>query len=166
MDAEACKKVFNEHKDFLFCHVRKRYTLGVQDQDELVQEAFFRLFQKEIPETSAAVRGYLVLTIRNLYIDNYRKRQSHAQYESDYGVLEETQFDSPEADLVRAMEINLVIGVLNKISGETGVRELKMQYMEGLSLKEISEITGESVGTIGSKISRAKKLMKGHIEEI
>lgn len=133
-----------------------RYALSlVHNKDvaqDLVQEACLRINQRGGPWHIA----YFITTIRNCYIDQYRRQQKIAFYPIDdvsHIVAAKTVWPSPDPELENA---------LDKLRVEE--REiLFLSVLEEYSAREIAELTGRPRGTILSMLHRAKKKLRGWI---
>lgn len=133
-----------------------RYALSLVHNKEvaqdLVQEACLRINQREGPWTIA----YFITTIRNCYIDQYRRRQKIAFFPIDdvsHIADTNTVWPSPDPELERALDQLRI-----------DEREiLFLSVLEEYSAREIAELTGRPRGTILSMLHRAKKKLRGWI---
>ncbi len=132
-----------------------RYALSLspnrQDAEDLVHDAWIRLDNRygKAPE-----KGLLYTTIRNLYIDRYRRARK-IQF-SEY--VEE--FHSPEdvaPDNITAEEMDRFLHKLRDVEREA----LFLSVVEGYTADEISKMTNTARGTVLSMIHRSRiKLRK------
>ena len=134
-----------------------RYAFSlVHNQDvaqDLVQEACLRINQRGGPWKIA----YFITTIRNCYIDQYRRQQKITFYPIDdvSNIVDpKTIWPSPDPELERA---------LDRLRVEE--REiLFLSVLEEYSAREIAELTGRPRGTILSILHRAKKKLRSWIK--
>jgi len=108
------------------------------------------------------MRAFLYASARNKIIDFRRKKK-----EESLENLAESGFDPKDehahADIERIAEANRVFRLIGGM--EEGVREpLLLRFAEGLSVKEIAEIMGESENTISVRIHRGIKKLQAVIK--
>ncbi|MBE0486179.1 RNA polymerase sigma factor [Marinobacter sp.] len=135
-----------------------RYALALrckeQDAQDLVHEAWIRLNSQLIPLVN---RPRLVRTIRNLYIDRYRREQIlvvESLDEAQIPVIEDTAvFDHSFA----ADDLDACLAKLRPPEREA----LFLNSVEGYTAAEIARITGRPRGTVLSLVHRARLKMKG-----
>jgi RNA polymerase sigma-70 factor, ECF subfamily len=139
-------------------------TRSGSDADDVVQEAFLRAlkyfggFRGDGPAES---RGWLLSIVRNTaYTWQRRHRTDAAAVEFDEALHSEAIGDEhPDAALEKATTRETLVEVLGQLPPM--FREiLVLRELEGLSYKEISEVVGAPVGTIMSRLSRARKRLQ------
>lgn len=158
------EKIYNENIDQLY-----RFTyFRVSDKEkaiDIVQDVFFKYFKyledsldKEY-DIDFNHKAYLFKSIRNTIIDHYRKKQTQSlddlldngfEYSSDEDVSHATSLDIDYKDILKSIK------KLDMDSQEL----IYMRFIEGLSLTDISEITGQKENTISVKIHRILEKLK------
>lgn len=152
------ENIYNGNIDHLF-----RFALfRVSDKEkaiDIVQDVFFKYFrylEDSLDKDYEIVfnhKAYLFKTIRNTIIDHYRKKHTQSlddllesgyEYSSDEDITYNT---SLEIDYKKILE---TIKTLDQDSQEL----IYMRFIEGLSLGDISEITGQKENTVSVKIHR------------
>jgi len=139
-------------------HLSAAYTLARYlmrngpDADDVVQEAFLRAlkyFGGFRGDAATGTRPWLLAIVRNTAYTWQRRRRS------EIGAIE---FDeSVHSDAIGGEHPEA--GVSASVS--RAFREiLVLRELEGLSYKEISEVVGVPVGTIMSRLSRARKRLQ------
>jgi RNA polymerase sigma-70 factor (ECF subfamily) len=134
------------------------------DADDVVQEAFLRAlkyFGGFRGDGAAESRGWLLSIVRNTaYTWQRRHRTDATAVEFDEAVHSEAIGDEhPDAALENATTRETLVEVLGQLPPM--FREiLVLRELEGLSYKEISEVVGVPVGTIMSRLSRARKRLQ------
>jgi RNA polymerase sigma-70 factor, ECF subfamily len=120
--------------------------------DDLVQETILRAWAKwEMFQPGTSMRGWLFTILRNIYYSNYRKRSREVQ-DSD-GVYASRLSVSGDQESHLALED--FRKALSKLSAEQ--REVLMLVgAGGLSYQEAATICQTEVGTIKSRLSRAR----------
>ncbi len=150
-------KACEEHSDALF-----RYcSFKISDREiakDLVQETFMKTWSylskgQEIEN----IRAFFYKTLGNLIVDQYRKKKTVS-----LDKLSETGFDpsfDDKENLENKIDGQKAIGLLSQIP-EAYREAIFMRYVEDMTLKEISEITGEHENTIAVKVHRGLKKVK------
>lgn len=156
------------HLDFLY-NIAVKITRNEDDAQDLVQETFlraFRFFDKYEPGTNC--KAWLYRILKNTFINHYRQ-QHRRPSEVDFDSIEETHEvhvrhtgskpANPEQDLMNSMLRDDVRSALEKLPAD--YREaLFLSLVEGFSYREIAEMVGCPIGTVMSRIHRARKLMQ------
>jgi RNA polymerase sigma-70 factor (ECF subfamily) len=132
---------------------------------DIVQEAFLRAYRSFAGYRGENARAWISKIVRNCYYSWLvsRRRKSRLEVDShDFGYTEELILSvpsdecTPEAMLVRDAETQAVRSVLNAMSPP--LREILMlREFEELSYRQISEITALPIGTVMSRLARARK---------
>jgi RNA polymerase sigma factor (sigma-70 family) len=132
---------------------------------DIVQEAFLRAYRSFAGYRGGDVRAWTFTIVRNCYhswlMD--RRRKSHVEVDHD-GEGDSDEFisaipsdeDTPETALVRKAEAQTVRLVLNAMPRP--FREiLVLREIEELSYHQISDITALPIGTVMSRLARARQ---------
>ena len=133
--------------DFV-CRVTHRAELA----EDLTQECFLALVRA--PDRFNPERGslktYLFAIARNLVLKNYRdQRESTEPNESDLAT-------DPRSSLEISSAVENAIRALPHLQQEALVL---FQY-EGLALEEIAQVVGTDVGTVKSRLHRARERLR------
>ena len=156
------------HIDFLY-NLALKITRNEDDAQDLVQETYlraYRFFDKYEPGTKC--KAWLYRIMKNTFINHYRK-QHRRPSEVDFDSIEETQEShvrsssswpqSPEQTLINSIIRDDVRNAFLQLP--QGYREaLALSLLGGKSYKEIADMMDCPIGTIMSRIHRARKLMQ------
>jgi RNA polymerase sigma-70 factor (ECF subfamily) len=163
--------IVGRHKNaivsFLF-----RFTGDFRTAEDLAQEAFLRVFKKIQDYNSTAKFSTWLYTIAsNLAKDEFKRRSRHPARSLDWKSGGDTTRDMPQAkaadttssvpgarlekDEVR-LNVNKALDLLDAHDREI----LVLKDVQGLSYDEIAEILGLPMGTVKSRISRARTAFK------
>ena len=156
------------HLDFLYNSAVK-ITRNEDDAQDLVQETFlraFRFFDKYEPGTNC--KAWLYRILKNTFINRYRQKHRRPA-EVDFDAIEEVHEaqvkhtglkpEDPEERFVTSMLRRDVRLALEKLPAD--YREaLFLSLVEGFSYREIAQMVGCPIGTVMSRIHRARKLMQ------
>jgi RNA polymerase sigma-70 factor (ECF subfamily) len=132
-------------------------THSDQDGEDVVQEAYLRAFRFFDGFRGNHGRAWLLTIVRNTamsWLEGGRASTATREYDEERHA--QAHSDGPEALLLRKDERGQVNVALKKLSVE--FREvLVLREMEDLSYREIAQIAGIPVGTVMSRLSRARK---------
>jgi len=137
-------------------------TRNYADAEDLVQETMvraFRFFHRFEPGSN--FMGWTTTIMRNVFITNYRKSKRRPT-SVDMETLELMMgADNSFEDVVRT---DFVEHALKKLP--LPYREiLRLSDMKGLKYREIAEVLNVPVGTVMSRLFRARRLLRDAFEE-
>jgi RNA polymerase sigma-70 factor (ECF subfamily) len=171
-DIEAFDIIVDRYKNRLMNFVY-RFVKDYDVSEDIVQETFLRVFRKRRDYKAIANFSTWIFTIAgNLAKSELRRRKRWKFLSIDTGNNEdEKPFDLPDtgmspdrATAVRMLDENV----------QDSIDSLQIKYKEalilrdiqGMSYKQISKIVGVPVGTVKSRVNRARlklqKKLKGH----
>jgi RNA polymerase sigma factor (sigma-70 family) len=167
-NAQRFERLVRPHYDMLY-RVAYRFSGSQQDAEDLVQELCVRAFRNidSLAELDNP-RTWLLCVLRRLFIDQTRRydRANVSSLESapDNALANEAPGPLELAD--SALTVRR-LGELWKRLGKEQRSLLALHDIEGYSLAELGDITGLKVGTIKSKLHRARvklgRLMQSNI---
>ena len=133
-----------------------------EDAEDAVQDAFVRAFRAFDTFAGAGARAWLLAIVRNVA---YSALQARARSWNVITVSEEislgdnvdavSQEPSPEAIVIAQEGQQLFLDALTSLP-PIHRDILVLREMEGLSYAEISQVTGTAIGTVMSRLSRAR----------
>lgn len=133
---------------------------------DIVQEAFLRAYRGFAGYQGGDARAWIFTIVRNCYhnwlIDRRRKSRIEVDVHRHDGSEElavddaPSDEDDPETTLLRRVESDTVRVVLNRMP--RSLREmLVLRELEGLSYRQIAEIAAVPIGTVMSRVARARR---------
>jgi RNA polymerase sigma factor (sigma-70 family) len=127
------------------------------DADDVVQEAYLRAFTFHESFRGGDARAWLLSIVRNTCYTWLRKNRAlDLMTEIDESRLVADDAATPETLHLRRADTESVRAALEQLPPE--FREvLVLREMEGLSYKEIAEVSGLAIGTVMSRLSRARR---------
>ncbi len=145
-----------------------RLTMNSEDAKDLLQETYVKAFRFwDRFEQGTNIKAWLHRIMKNSYINCYRRKIkeplkiSYEEHHLPYNTTPETLlFHKPVPkkpyNEIFSDEIADSIGSLNEIFKNT----LVLSDVEDLSYEEIAKIVGCPVGTVRSRLHRARKILK------
>ena len=145
-------------------------TGNEHEAEDVTQEAFLRAFRFFESFRGEDARTWILTIVRNTFYTRYRKartRDESAEFDEDIHSLAEDdtapwpgrgQDSDPAAILLRREDVRLLDRALEALPVE--FREaLVLRELEDLSYKEIAAVAGIPLGTVMSRLARARKLL-------
>jgi RNA polymerase sigma-70 factor (ECF subfamily) len=161
-------KTFN---DAVLPHLDAAYNLARwlagrdQDAEDVVQEASLRAFKYWESFSGRDARPWFLAIVRNTFYSWARQHSAQPVITMD-GELEDIDdgFPNPEKALLQNADRHLIQAALEDLPLE--FREaIVLREFEELSYKEIADIAGVPIGTIMSRLARARKRLQVYLTE-
>ncbi|HLY04334.1 MAG TPA: sigma-70 family RNA polymerase sigma factor [Rhizomicrobium sp.] len=136
------------------------------DADDIVQEAMLRALKGFDSLRGDNVRAWLFSIVRNCFLDAVQKTRrrrieplpSDDELEADDFVWAIDESD-PEAVMIRTGELRQLHEVVATLPREFQ-EVLLLREMEDLSYREIGRIAGVPIGTVMSRLARARSMLR------
>jgi RNA polymerase sigma-70 factor, ECF subfamily len=132
-----------------------------QDAEDVMQEAIVRAFRFYDGFSGDNPRGWLLTVVRNsayTFLQQNRARELGQEIDEDQHSTHET----PEVLILRSAQARSLNQAVEKLPVE--FREIfVLREMEGLSYKEIAEVARIPLGTVMSRLSRARKQLQAAV---
>ena len=137
-----------------------RITGDVESARDVVQDTFLRLCREDLDRVRDHLPAWLFRVCRNRALDVRKKESPLQALDDDHGTssLEEPG-DDAHARLEKgddARRLLAAVGTLPAAQQEA----LRLRFQEELSYKEISAVTGHSVGSVGFLIHAGIKQLR------
>lgn len=143
-------------------------TYNEEDANDLVQETYlkaYRFIDKYIQGTNA--KAWLFKILKNIFINQYRKKTkqpTRVDYEEiiNYHDEEDTSYSSYQdlrEEMFQHMMGDEVTNAINALSVDFRVVILLCD-IEGFTYEEISKIINIPIGTVRSRLHRARNMLK------
>ena len=131
------------------------------EADDIVQDAMLRAFRAFDGFRGGDIKAWLLTIVRNCWLSTIAGRRAHAGLDDQE--LPATDA-SPEDAAMQAgtqRRMDLLIAQLTPEFREV----LILREMEDLSYREIAEITGTPIGTVMSRLARARTQLREGAKE-
>ena len=133
-----------------------------EDAEDIVQEAFLRAFSSFESFRGNDARPWLLAIVRNTSM-TYMSRKKGSGHDRDFDDVANTASAAdpdPEMQMIESCSREQLQEALDQLQPE--FREaIVLRELEELSYKEIASVTGVPMGTVMSRISRARDGLRG-----
>jgi RNA polymerase sigma-70 factor (ECF subfamily) len=153
-----------EHIDSLY-HLARHMTGDDDEAEDLVQETYARAVRKRAQFADGTnVRAWLFRILRNLFVDAWRRRRRSPVTDrlddeaGEAGTSREPLRGDEELELLRRVVAEDIDAALAALSVDA--RTIVLLDMEGLTQEEMAEVLGCEVGTVKSRLSRARARLR------
>jgi len=130
--------------------------------DDLVQDCLERALAKEhLYDPARQLRAWLYAILRNIYVSGLRRK-------SRAGVIKGVDDLAPEEEAVAGEQedhaaIRSISEALDRLP-DLHREVILLVALEDMSYREVAEITGVPVGTVMSRLSRARSALKAMLD--
>ena len=170
--ARTFERIFTPHLDAAY-DFAQWLTRDARNAEDVVQEACLRAFKFLDSFNGDSARAWLLAIVRNTYYTWYKKNQVEAlnvPFDEETMVANgadpsdlESSLGSIEQVLQQKDARRVVNDALASLPEE--FREvIVLRELEDLPYKEIAAIAGIPIGTVMSRLSRARKLLLQHLQ--
>jgi RNA polymerase sigma-70 factor, ECF subfamily len=156
-DESALSELYDRYSGLVYSEA-KRILRDEGAAEEILQDLFYQIWQtaSRFDPRRGSLPGWLVVVARNRAISKLRRKSSRGEE------LPENAVDL-RVDLESSSTQNLLIEKVRHVL--TGLPDgqrvaLEFAYFEGMSHSEIADKTGESLGTIKTRIRSAMEALK------
>lgn len=136
-------------------------TRNPADAEDVAQEAMLRAFRFFDGFRGEDGRVWLLAIVRNTYL-TWIRRQSPQQNSTEFDEHLHTDLElslTPESDVLRRATVEQVRHAIEALAPE--YREvIVMRELEQMSYKEIAAATESPLGTVMSRLSRARSMLR------
>lgn len=164
-DAGASPEIFaflySDLKRLAHAHLR-RHTHGDELNTTVVlHESFLKLAERGavLPQDRPAFFSYVGKVMRSVILDFVRERQAIKRGGHHVVVTLTPDVAGESLDDERLLAIDLALNRLAKLAPDLA-RLVEMRYFAGLSIREISDITGKAVRTLERDWGKARGLLR------
>jgi RNA polymerase sigma-70 factor (ECF subfamily) len=155
------------YADALYNHAR-RLTRNDADADELVQETYLRALAGAHTFVAGNLKAWLFRIQQNAFIDLHR-RGRHQPALSELDVVDGAADALPplrddfELERLRRLVAGDIEAALAALSDEA--RAIVLLDVEGFTESEVAEVLGCALGTVKSRLSRARALLREKLKD-
>jgi RNA polymerase sigma-70 factor, ECF subfamily len=158
-------------RDAALPHLDDVYTLAryllrsAADADDAVQECYLRAFRHFDGFRGQAIKPWLLAILRNVCHAEYARRSgpvavgAEADAAEDASPLWQEQSDTPESRMLRRQDAETIRGLLAALP-EPFREAVVLRDINDLSYRDIAQATGTPVGTVMSRLARARGMLR------
>jgi len=157
------------HADALF-RLAYHLTGTESDAEDIVQDTYARAFAAWSQFTEGTnLRAWLFRILRNAYIDSYRREQANpvrGGLDGDEDLppaARELLRDDEELERLRSVVAEDIQAALMTLSVDA--RTVVLLDLEGLTETELATVLGCAVGTVKSRLTRARAALRERLRE-
>ncbi len=154
-------------EDAVLPHLAAAYNLARwlarndHDAEDLVQEAYLRAFKSFDAFRGGDGRAWLLTIVRNTcytWLKQNRREEFREVFDEEIHTIENDS-SNPEALMLETADAQLLEEALEELPLE--FREvIILREIEGMSYKEIAQMAGVPVGTVMSRLARARERLE------
>lgn len=173
-DMAAFEELLLRHEKIVY-NLAFRMMNHSEDAKDISQEVFLKAYRSLANfDERSAFSTWLYRITHNTCIDEMRKRKGKQNYsleaelENEEGSMQRQiadEGDTPEESMLRSEQKSEILQALDTLSEEHKAAII-LRDVKGLSYDEIAEILEVSLGTVKSRISRARNQLKNEILKI
>ena len=136
---------------------------GVDEADDIVQDAFHNFLRAKCTESIDNPRAYLYQTAHNLALNRIRKQSYHENYLAE--PRDEHEDRGPERVVLGQKNLDHLDKILSALP-ENCKRAFILRRVHEKPYKEISRELGVSVSSVEKYLVKAVDYLRGHIDEM
>jgi RNA polymerase sigma-70 factor (ECF subfamily) len=137
-------------------------TRNEQDAQDVTQEAFLRAFRFFDGYQGGNMRAWLLTIVRNTcytWLHQNRPPEAAVEFDEEIHSSESSGGADPELQVLASADKETLRRALEELPGI--FREvLVLREMDGMSYKEIADVASVSIGTVMSRLARARTRLR------
>ena len=129
-----------------------------------MQEGFIRLWKSPPDAGEPAISSWMRSTVTNLSISAIRRKRRTWTLIDESGSARDVRAERPGAETARREDLARVTSALDRLEPEKRAM-IMLRVNEGLSYEAIANHLGVPVGTVMSRLNRARLALLGELDE-
>lgn len=131
-------------------------TRDVHDAEDLVQEALTRAYEQRHGLRNANPRAWMMSILHNVFVSDWRRRKHASRQTAGLESADLEPVPAPQEHSVRLAQIRKAFLLLSTEQRAA----LHLVTIEGMSYQEAAEALGIPVGTLMSRLGRARAALR------
>ncbi len=169
-DAQAFNKLVLAYQTLAY-NVAYRTLHDPDDAADATQKAFISAFQALPSFRGGSFKAWLLRIVTNACYDDLRRRKRRPTtslddmaVDPDHSPMLIDEDESPEDHAIRRALGRAIQSGLDELPDHQRV-VLVLSDIQGLSYEEIAEVTGTSLGTVKSRLSRGRSRLRDYLQQ-
>lgn len=165
-------KLLDKYEKMVYNLAYKMF-LNNLDAEDITQEVFIKVYKNiEKCNKNISLKNWIYTITYNSCIDEIRKRKGKNNTsidamvqteDNEYKIEIASNTKTPEEELLQKETLNNIEIALNKLNYDARVL-IYLRDIKGLAYTEISEILNINIGTVKSRLNRARNALKKLLE--
>jgi RNA polymerase sigma factor (sigma-70 family) len=161
-DTEFQQRVLEYSSSLLY--QAKKLTRNMEDAEDLVQETMLKAFNNKDKFTDDRyIKGWLSRILKNTYIDKYRTKGNKSEDTSETMPDNEYTMQSNDAEFSLESE-NIESFIIDVLGDKPDLLKTFNLFRNDYSYIEISDALEIPIGTVKSRINKAKEILRTKIK--
>lgn len=155
MESQKIRELVETYSEMIM-RIAYQNSFNKSDSEDIVQEVFIKLMKNidKLGEDTNYIKAWLIRVTINMSKD-YNKSAWYKKVSAIEEDSKEYEFDSQEQDVLKEL------AKLKPVYRNT----IYLYYYEGYKIHEIAKILNQNENTVSSNLTRARKQLKGILEE-
>jgi len=163
---DAFERIFSRYEKLIY-HVCRRYFNNAEDAMDAGQEVALRLFRsltKVVPKPDGSIKSWVCTVAAHVCLDIVRKRRIETEELTEESHAVSNPTARPVEDALTAKErVQEIATTIASLPEDQRIIVI-LRDLQGLRYDELAEILNISVGTVKSRLSRARAMIKKRLE--
>jgi len=146
----------------LIHHIARRYFTNKEDALDASQDAIIRIYKglpNVIIEEDGNLKAWICTVTANTCLDIVRKRRVATEELTDSNISTSPTLPSAEESAMTNERVRQILAAIAKLPDDHRM-VLILRDMQGLTYEELAESLGLTLGTVKSRLSRARTALK------
>jgi RNA polymerase sigma-70 factor, ECF subfamily len=154
-----------QHLDAAY-NLARRLLKNEQDAEDVVQDAAIRAFKALPSFRGTEGKAWFLTIVRNTGINKIRRNNASGTVDLDAeGLAADPRKANPEELVIRSWQGEAIEAALNELPLPF-LEVVVLRELEDMSYKEIAEVTGQPIGTVMSRLARARQRLQFNLVRI
>lgn len=162
-DSEWIRAALEQYEGPLIRYAQ-RFLGSLEPARDVVQDTFLKLCAERPQSVRNHLGAWLFRVCRNRALDVLRKENRMSQMEDSELAVMESPSLNPSDQLENKEKAHLILKTLGRLPANQQ-EAIRLKFQEGLSYREISEITGHSISHVGVLIHDGMKTLRQRLSQ-